>query len=467
MKLNGHFEPSSLASVFQILSHPDRTGVLTLASPESEVRIIIREGSVICVTGSDTQTRLGNLLRRRNVITAKDLSYCLSEAHETGDALGQVLVGKGFIGLETLQETLHGQAREVLFNLFFWKGGEFGYQDSPEVPQGALDTEIDIAGVISVARSRLDEMFAFMAEIPSDEIIFQVDENWPGEDPPLPGLSEGEARLWSLIDGTRTVRQIIKDGDSEDYSVYGLLVRLLSSRVIIKKETAVFPEDQRAQRDFSDIVQFYGDILQLLRKNLAMDLDRWVTGVFAEAVTESQGAEWVVELHKRARGRWIFNIMDNCKPRSVRHQEILLSGFSPTSRMEDNVRNVAAAMRTVKNTEKTRMFLARTLHQYVTNLLHTTENAFGPVVTRRMLLGVNHILARVSEHRMQFPEKALIIKDMVDLLIDVASRAKDPDFVRLKSFGVFTVLDKPATPPAAPPETLRAGPAPAPDSPAD
>ncbi|MBW1988588.1 MAG: DUF4388 domain-containing protein [Deltaproteobacteria bacterium] len=445
MKLNGYFEPSSLASILQLLSNEDRTGMLRLTNKDSEVNIFVREGTVICVTGSAKETRLGNILRRKNMVSAADLAYCLSVSREKNVALGKVLVEKGFISEETLRNTVHDQAQEVLFNLFFWKGGKFEYHDSTDVPKGALDTKIDIMNVIMEAMSRIDEMCTFMKQIPSEEIIFAKTE--PLKDPDELGLTDSQKRFYALIDGARTVRQVITASGFEDFSAYHLFNRLITAGAVVQKDTAVFSEEP--VRDYTDIVQVYADIIQVIRTNLARELDRWLDSVIDEKGEDKEYAEIAKKIKKRAKGRWIYNVMENCKPRMVRHQEVLLAAFRPTARMEENVKAVAGAMRNVKNSEKSRLFLAKTMNQYVSNLLHTTVNSFGLATTRKMLLGINHVLIRANESGSEFSEKNIIVKDMVDLLIDVASQTKNPEYARQKTYGIFSMLESPLAPPAS------------------
>ncbi len=423
MNLKGSFEPSSLASILQLLSNEERTGVLTLTNGESEVKIFIKNGDVMGAMGSQKETRLGTLLTRDGLISAKDLAYCLAVAAESKMALGSVLVKKGFISEQTLKQTIHKQAEEVIFNLFVWKSGEFEYHDSDEVPKGALDTRIDIMNIIMEAMRRIDEMVFYMSQIPSDRLIFAISEKPVNlEDM---HFIEKERRLISLIDGRRTVRDLIAASGFDDYSAYQLLNSLISSGVVEKREEKT-PADSFSGDDYSNIILIYNDILQIIRKHLEGELEKWLVTMFDDLTEDPQKKDLIRKMHKIARQKWAFNIIESCKPQLVRKKRDLFTGFHPINPVDENILAVTRSLAAVKDNNKGRYILAKSFSLFVANLIKTVVDSFGSRASKNMLKEINQAIVAIHENPLSFPEKNEIVKDLMDILIQVAQRFKSP-----------------------------------------
>lgn len=422
MNLKGSFEPSSLASILQLLSNEERTGALTLTNGESEVKIFIKTGDVICATGSQKETRLGTLLTRDGLISAKDLAYSLSVAAETKQALGSVLVKKGFISEQVLKQTIHKQAEEVIFNLFVWKSGAFEYHDSDEVPKGALDTRIDIMNIIMEAMRRIDEMVFYMSQIPSDRMVFAISEKPVNMEDMH--FSEKERRFISLIDSRRTVRDLIFTANYDDFSAYQLLNSLISSGVIEKREERP-SEVAGDDGDYSDIILIYNDILQIIRKHLEVELEKWLVTMFDDLTEDVQKKDLIRKMHKIARQKWAFNIIESCKPQLVRKKRDLFTGFHPTNPVDANILAVTRSLAAVKDSNKGRYILAKSFSLFVANLIKTVVDSFGSRASKNMLKEINQTIVSIHENSSDFPEKAEIVKDMMDILVQVAQRFKN------------------------------------------
>lgn len=421
MELKGSFEPASLASILQLLSNEERTGALKLTNGESEVKIFLKQGEVICAMGSQKETRLGTLLTRDGLISAKDLAYCLTAAAEQKKALGSVLVEKGLISEETLKLTILKQAQEVIFNLFVWKKGEFDYRDSDEVPRGALETKIDIMNIIMEGMRRIDELMFFMAQIPSDRLVMRLSEK--AAEVTLPRLTEKERRVLVLIDGKRSVRKIIRDSGFDDFTVYQILHEFVTSGLAEKTEE-VFEARKADTPNYSEIIMAYHDILQVIRKHLETELEKWLVTMFEEATDDPSKREMVRRMHKIARNKWAVNIIESCKPQLVRRKRDIFTDFHPGNPVDENILAVTRSLAAVRDNSKGRFILAKSFSLFVGNLVKTVVDSFGPKACRNMLKELNQAVVAINESPLEYPEKAEIVKDMMDILLQVAQRFK-------------------------------------------
>lgn len=442
MNLKGNFEPASLASILQLLSNEERTGTLHLTNGENEVKIFVNGGSVISAAGSQKQTRIGDLLRKNGLISTNDLTYCLTASQQKKQALGSVLVQRGFITEEMLKETIHKQAEEVIFDLFSWNTGYFEYHDSSLLPQGALDTKIDIMNIIMEAMYRIDEMCFFVKQIPSDDLVFRLNHDTIKKEEKK--FKSHERRFISLINGVRTVRQLISTSGFDDFGAYHLLHTLITLEAV-EKEILVDLPDNRDEGDYSNIVIFYTEILQIVYANIHDDLYEWVEAIFREAGARSQENETIEQLQESAPARWAFNIMENCKPQMVRQKVSIFADYHPNHSLADNVTALGYVLKPIKNYEKGRLFLRKSFNQFITNVLNTVVATFGLRTTRKILLEINNLLVHGNENPPFFPEKLSATKEMLDLLIRMAQQSKDHGDPKTGSFGIFAIFDQKKT----------------------
>ena len=439
MNLKGNFEPASLASILQLLSNEERTGTLHLTNGENEVKIFVLNGGVISAAGSQKQTRLGDLLRKNGMISANDLTYCLTASQQKKQALGSVLVQRGFITEEMLRETIHKQAEEVIFDLFSWKTGYFEYHDSNLVPQGALDTKIDIMNIIMEAMYRIDEMCYFVKQIPTEDLVFRVrPEVMKTEEK---NFKPHERRFISLINGAKTVRQLINTSGFDDFSAYHLLHTLLTLEAIEKAVREPVPESQE-EGDYSGLIMFYSEMLQIIYDNIQSELSEWVNAMFREAGVGAEEKESIRHLLDTAPTRWTYNIVENCKPQMMKQKLSIFADYHPKNSLADNVDALNQVLKPIKNREKGGVFLRKSFNQFITNLLNTVVATFGPRTTRRMLLEINNILVHGNENPPHFPEKLSAIKEMLDLLIRMAQEGQNQGDPKKNSFGIFALFNQ-------------------------
>jgi predicted transcriptional regulator len=439
MHLKGNFEPASLASILQLLSNDERTGILQLTNGENEVKMFVKNGDVISATGSNKESRLGYLLRSKGMISVKDLAYCLAVSKEKKQALGSVLVKRGFISVQTLKKTIHRQAEEVIYNLFLWKTGYFEYNDTNNVPKGALVTKIDIMNIIMEATRRIDEMAVFAKHIPSDKLVFRVSDKALSKQ--KMDFKPHEQRFFSLIDGTRTVRQLVKISGYDDFTVYNILNSFISTGLVERNEKAHVLE-RKTGSDYSEIVVVYNEIFQVIRENLEAELEKWISAIFDDAnpEPEPEQVEIIKRIHETALRKWTRNIVENCKPQNFPQQKSLFKAYHLDNTVEANVLVITEALKTVKEFERGRAFLVKSFNQFINNLLDTIVMSFGIKTTRKMLVAINNALIHINEKQSQFPEKRKIIKAMMDILILMAQQSKIEGDAAKNRTGIFAVF---------------------------
>lgn len=267
MALKGNIETFYLSSILQLLCGDKKTGVLSIGEGDRRVNIYLKNGSIVYAAGTQKEVRLGYLLRSKGIISAEELQAALTLAKQRQERLGKILVEKGYISAETLKRFIHQQVREILYDLFLWQRGEFEYVDKDVAIEDEFATDFNHMEIILEGSRRVDEWALLKKHIPHPDVVFKIGRSVEqGKD--SINLNANEWRLLSLVDGRRTVQQIIADSGQEEFSVYRIMNSLISSGIIERLGTAAPAAPAERESEGSALLYVYHDVLQNLRRLL-------------------------------------------------------------------------------------------------------------------------------------------------------------------------------------------------------
>lgn len=236
MALRGNIETFYLSSLLQLLSNDNKTGVLQLSSRDDIVKIFFKEGTIIYATSSKKEDRLGYILKSEGIIGTEELKNCLQIAEQQKQKLGKILVEKGHISTEDLGKFLHFQVEQILYNLFMWKKGEFLYEDTAVDLEEQIVVQIDTMGIILEASRRVDEISVLTKQIPRNNEVLKLSDRVKEKEEIK--LNAREWPILSLIDGRRTIQQVIHESGYDEFEVYKILYSLISSGLVEKSKEA-------------------------------------------------------------------------------------------------------------------------------------------------------------------------------------------------------------------------------------
>ena len=92
MSLKGGLETFYLASLLQLLSTDQKTGVLQVSDGENYVKIFMKDGIIVYASSSKKEHLLGHLLKVKGMISDEDLQKCLELGKVNRQKLGRILV---------------------------------------------------------------------------------------------------------------------------------------------------------------------------------------------------------------------------------------------------------------------------------------------------------------------------------------------------------------------------------------
>jgi len=265
MTLHGETNSFSLAAIVRMIHNEKKTGVLTVTRSHRSLRIYFRDGKIIYTSGNQAgELLLGELLKANNLISESKLQEMLAVAKSTGKRLGVTLIEQGYVSRENVSRILLYQFKEIISRVLMWDNPEFTYTDGLEDYVEDIHLEIDPIRLLAEAQQRK----TYQKIIPNDQVVFQIK---PGALKSKSIYADGALRVLLLINGKRTVSQVIAKTGFSRLAVYRTLGNLVSGGTIARKRVSS-ATSQMEDMEERTILAFYQSLLQEITTDLSAEL---------------------------------------------------------------------------------------------------------------------------------------------------------------------------------------------------
>jgi hypothetical protein len=269
MALEGTLKDFSLADIFQLIGLQRKTGVLTLRGKDDTVTVTFLDGKVV---GADSlnrrlENRLGTVLMKTGTLSQDQLNRALEIQKETLQRLGFILTHYGIISGDSLKHAIQLQIAQIIYRLFRWKDGDYHFSQETTIEYDRDNvTPISAESILMEGARMMDEWPIIEKRIRSYDMVFRrrisdqeivvvgaddADEIDFDSDsaaakkrktpPPSSGnkvrISEEEKAIYDLVDGTRTVGDIVEGSRLAEFDTNKGLYELLTRDLIEELRT--------------------------------------------------------------------------------------------------------------------------------------------------------------------------------------------------------------------------------------
>lgn len=240
--MQGNLGMIPVPEVFQLLKFQSHTGILHIARGSAHLEVFLRDGMVTFAraVGVDEEFLLGRFLTEVEAISTRDLEVFLQSRQEgTNRLLGEQLVKLGHISQEQLNQALSRQTEELMYEVIRWGEGEFAFYVTENLPVETreADLELSIDQILMEGFRRVDEWGIIEKEIRDFQRILAPSRDSTGVIKQI-ALEPDEERILALVDGRRTIKDIIRISRRSSFDACKILYRLLSSRIVRKRSPA-------------------------------------------------------------------------------------------------------------------------------------------------------------------------------------------------------------------------------------
>jgi DNA-binding response OmpR family regulator len=257
--LTGDIEIIPIGAALQLLQIEAQSGLLMVTDGKTVVTIAMRSGLIDLVQarGAGSEFRLGRYFVEHGLVTPEDIDRLLRDNTPTAPPppqdsgarpppreesptssrklLGDLLVDSGRVTRDQLREALARQSSELVYEILRWPRGRFEFLREP-VPALAESAQLGlpVASVVMEGFRRVDEWRLVEAGLGSFDSVLQRD-GVAVDAVGLERLAKGEQRLLEMVDGERTVREIIEQSHMSSFDACKVLFQLLEARLVRRR----------------------------------------------------------------------------------------------------------------------------------------------------------------------------------------------------------------------------------------
>ncbi len=219
MALQGTLKDFSITEIIQLIGQQLKTGVLKIRRSKDSVEIHFVDGMIVHVYSNyrGKKDLIGEILVKAQLITDEQLERVLKIQKDTLKYLGEILVELQLLTKDDVLKVISTQIYETIYDLFWWEDGNFNFDlklvESYKKIPFALSTEQVLLNILRM----VDEWSEIEKKVSSPHLVFKRVLTLEGKsvDALSPQsylkekLNSEQELIYNLVDGTRTVQEII------------------------------------------------------------------------------------------------------------------------------------------------------------------------------------------------------------------------------------------------------------------
>ncbi|MGH7501170.1 MAG: DUF4388 domain-containing protein [Longimicrobiales bacterium] len=228
MAIKGSLREASLAEVCQLLALGMKSGCLSVADRSRFGQIFFDRGRITFARIVNRRDRLGDLLVAEERLTQAQVDATLEQqGREPEKRFGELLIENGMISAADLSRYIRVQIEEAIYHLFTWSRGQFYFEAGQRPHRNESLVSINPESLLLEAARRIDEWSLIEKKIPSLDLVFELDQ--ARVEASDAEISAEQNELLPLLDGTRSVQEIMDDTGRREFDVGKALFGLVQA----------------------------------------------------------------------------------------------------------------------------------------------------------------------------------------------------------------------------------------------
>jgi len=266
LPFKGNLRDYSLPKILTELNRSWGTGTFSITTSHFTKKIYIKEGNVIFASSTFEDDRLGEMLIKAGKITMEQYDKSVELLKSTGKRQGAILVELGYITPKDLFWGVKYQVKEIIYSLFQLDEGEYEFtEDIP--PDEVITLKISTNNLIYEGVNRINNLTRIRRDMPDAHTVFALNEDPTGIHKGI-DLSPQDARILSLVDGMRSINQVIEQSRMNSFDVMRTLYVLWSTGFITQKETPEHGLDVKETINVEEILLSMNEEEENLKKKV-------------------------------------------------------------------------------------------------------------------------------------------------------------------------------------------------------
>jgi len=233
--LNGTLKETAISKVLIAINRKRLTGTLEITHPNYTKKVYFDKGDAIFAASTYTDDRLGEMLLKAGKISVEHYDKAVDVLTKTKKRLGGILVELGYLTPKDLYWGVKYQVREIIYSLFILEDGEYAFTTDAIPSDEVITLKMSMGTLIYEGVKRIDNWTRIKQEMPSMKEVLMLS-NDPFSLFQNIELSQQDRKILSLIDGTKTIKEIIDSSWIGSFEALKILYVLYSTGLIMRKE---------------------------------------------------------------------------------------------------------------------------------------------------------------------------------------------------------------------------------------
>ncbi len=233
MSLQGDLSTLDLAGLLQNLEGARKSGLLSVQDGEGETRLYFHQGRLALIAYPD-RPELMEILLASGTLGEHQLEHARKRRKRTKRSLGETLAAMGVLDKKKLAAIAAARLTDEACELVSAGAGAFVFTEGP-IPRGVFDPEERALGItlpagplLLEAARRSDHWRLIRERVPSDSAHYVLQRN--PRAPADPHQAQLVARMAKLLDGTRSVTEVVAAFPHRRFEAYQALADLVESQ---------------------------------------------------------------------------------------------------------------------------------------------------------------------------------------------------------------------------------------------
>ncbi len=238
MKLQGNISDFPMYEVAQLIAMGRKTGKLNLNGEIERLDIYFVDGEAVFARPLSKKDKLGDILVSKGRISVENITNALRlqnlyTERGTNKRLGTILVELGLLPHSALVKFLQNQIEDAIYAILSEDEGTFSFYDEFDLDEEDILVPVNIQKILQESISIVEERKRIKRSIPSISLVCERCK--PVEARVNNDLCYLDWKLISLVDGKRTIEEIITASNHPPIDVLKILARLYDQGLISYK----------------------------------------------------------------------------------------------------------------------------------------------------------------------------------------------------------------------------------------
>ncbi len=241
--LKGNIRDFNLSKILIYLNRNRKTGTLMVKIPAFTKRVYLDTGDAIFAASTYEDDRLGEMLIKAGKITIEQYDESVKLLKTKNKRQGAILVELGYLSPKDLFWGVKYQVREIIYSLFPLEDAEYEFIEGELPAHEVITLKLSMGNLIYEGVKRISNLIKMKNELPDMNSILQLSTD-PASLFQDIEFSFQDQKLLSMIDGKKTIKELIDSSSVGSFEALRTLYALWSTSTIEEKEKVIEKQDE-------------------------------------------------------------------------------------------------------------------------------------------------------------------------------------------------------------------------------